>query len=119
MGILGIFVLWGMYNPTVSSIQNNKWTIRSVIAAAEKGDIISGTIQGLPSKGFEWYKLYGEARKTEGNVSADDSTEQVIINAGNFLQNLIIPFRKTKQGNHMKLKFGLYYGGRSLDAEQP
>lgn len=60
--ILAIFSLWNMYNPTSAAVVGSKWTIENVISAAENGDIITGVIQGIPSNGHEWYKLYGEAK---------------------------------------------------------
>lgn len=60
--ILAIFSLWNMYNPTAAAVAGSKWTIENVISAAENGDIIAGVIQGIPSNGHEWYKLYGEAK---------------------------------------------------------
>lgn len=60
--VLAIFSLWNMYNPTAAAVAGSKWTIENVISAAENGDIIAGVIQGIPSNGHEWYKLYGEAK---------------------------------------------------------
>ena len=64
MVIIVIFSLWGMYNPTIAAINNARWTVEDVIAAAEKDEIISGVVQNIPSNGFEWYKLFGEAKST-------------------------------------------------------
>ncbi|MDR1457328.1 MAG: ATP-dependent zinc metalloprotease FtsH [Puniceicoccales bacterium] len=76
--ILAIFALWSMYNPVaMTTVQGNRWSIESVLAAAERNDIVSGVIQGVPSKGFEWYKLYGEAKSDGGKVA---SGEKIISN---------------------------------------
>ncbi|MDR1433048.1 MAG: ATP-dependent zinc metalloprotease FtsH [Puniceicoccales bacterium] len=62
MVIVVIFSLWGMYNPTIAAVNNAKWTVEDVIAAAERDEIVSGVVQNIPSNGFEWYRLCGEAK---------------------------------------------------------
>ncbi|MDR2737691.1 MAG: ATP-dependent zinc metalloprotease FtsH [Puniceicoccales bacterium] len=62
--ILAIFSLWSMYNPAMAATQGIRWTIEDVMVAAEKNDIVKGVIQGVPSNGSEWYKLYGEVKNT-------------------------------------------------------
>ncbi|MDR1890568.1 MAG: ATP-dependent zinc metalloprotease FtsH [Puniceicoccales bacterium] len=89
--ILTIFALWSMYNPTVMAVQGNKWTIEAVIAASERNDIVSGVIQGIPTKGFEWYKLYGEAKNTGENITGENitssaSANQMVVNDDNILK---------------------------------
>ncbi|MDR2603491.1 MAG: ATP-dependent zinc metalloprotease FtsH [Puniceicoccales bacterium] len=90
--ILAIFALWSVYNPMVTTVQGNRWTIESVLAAAERNDIISGVIQSVPSKGFEWYKLYGEAKSTGekglsgGKVISNALADQRAISNVNFLK---------------------------------
>jgi cell division protease FtsH len=64
MVIMIIFALWGMYNPAVAAGDGVKWTVEEVLAASERDEIISGVVQNLPSNGFEWYRLYGEAKNT-------------------------------------------------------
>jgi ATP-dependent Zn protease len=84
--ILTIFALCSMYNPTVMTVQGNKWTIEAVRAASERNDIVSGVIQGIPTKGFEWYKLYGEAKNTGENITSSPSAHQVVVNGDNMLK---------------------------------
>ncbi|MDR0693511.1 MAG: ATP-dependent zinc metalloprotease FtsH [Puniceicoccales bacterium] len=90
--ILAIFALWSMYNPVVMTVQGNRWSIESVLAAAERNDIVSGVIQGVPSKGFEWYKLYGEAKSVDGNV----------ISGGNVISNVQADRRAISDVNFLK-----------------
>lgn len=80
--ILAIFSLWNMYNPTAAAVAGSKWTIENVISAAENGDIIAGVIQGIPSNGHEWYKLYGEAK----NVTKYNPQQQTTKLSNGLLQ---------------------------------
>jgi cell division protease FtsH len=74
--ILTIFLLWSMYNPVSAVASGSRWTIEDVIAAAERGDIVRGVIQGVPSNGHEWYKLYGDAKATAGHGGGEGQGEQ-------------------------------------------
>jgi cell division protease FtsH len=69
--ILTIFLLWSMYNPTAVIVNGSRWTIEEVIVAAERGDIVYGVIQGVPSNGHEWYKLYGEVKGVSARQHQD------------------------------------------------
>jgi cell division protease FtsH len=60
--ILAILSLWSMYNPVATIASNARWTIEEVTAAAERGDIVVGIIQAIPSNGHDWYRLAGRAK---------------------------------------------------------
>jgi cell division protease FtsH len=85
MVIMAIFSLWSIYNPVAPATQNNRWTVEEVIAAAENNNIVSGIIQAVPSNGFEWYKLYGEAKNSDGHAAVNQTRT---VTNDNFLSRI-------------------------------
>jgi cell division protease FtsH len=98
--ISAIFSMWSMYNPTVAAANNAKWTIEEVIAAAERGEIISGVVQPIPSNGFEWYKLSGYAK----NLGKHATPSPKIVHAGNinFLNKLNLTSQASGEANGLR-----------------
>lgn len=56
-------LIWGVLILILSSLifypsqKEEKWTIKQVLDATQEGRVIKGTIESIPSKGVEWYRV--------------------------------------------------------------
>ena len=76
----------------MSSAGYANWTVEDVIRASESGEIISGVIQCVPSRGNKWYKLYGQAKSTARKVVQTDGDGGTLVGSSvliNDITNLI------------------------------
>ncbi|MDR1413472.1 MAG: ATP-dependent zinc metalloprotease FtsH [Puniceicoccales bacterium] len=91
-----IFSMWNMYTPTAAAVDSAKWTIEEVIVAAEKGEIISGVVQNVPSNGFEWYRLSGYAKNLTKRIQSEKAGS---IGTVNFVDKLNSASRSNDHAN--------------------
>ena len=91
--ISAIFLLWNIYTPgsAMSSAGYANWTVEDVIRASESGEIISGVIQCVPSRGSEWYKVYGQAKSTAMKVVQADGDGSTLAGSNVLINDVTDP----------------------------
>ena len=77
------FFIWGLILVALlslvfyPSVREEAWTIKQVLDATLEGRVIKGTIESVPSKGIEWYKVSVTVKNPEYDLQGHISEEVV------------------------------------------